>query len=221
LALRGGSKAFVAVGRRSREAEGDDARLEGRRGGRSRPMSLGLGRLVCLGTFELTMLMLYLIPLQRRDRSYFLSRPPQGPSAFPYALHTSRPLAFPSSLELTSMRSTYSRRVDAQARKSRCPDGSHGSHARRVRRRVHRSFPPFPLPVDPPLLVSLYETESMVHVCTGPRRRCLCDASVGNERHRRVRRPRLPNKDARHAQADWTVSSPSPHPHELLEEGVC
>jgi hypothetical protein len=32
LALRGGSKAFVAVGRRSREAEGDDARLEGSKG---------------------------------------------------------------------------------------------------------------------------------------------------------------------------------------------
>lgn len=41
----------------------------------------------------------------------------------------------------------------------------------------------------------------------GARGGCVCDASVRNLGHRRIGRPRLSNENARHAEADWKVSS--------------
>ena len=67
--------------------------------------------------------------------------------------------------------------IDAEARSRGCTNGSHGSHARRIRGRVYR-----------------------------PSYRRLCYATIRHDRLRRVRRSRIPAKDGRHAQADWEVS---------------
>lgn len=91
-----------------------------------------------------------------------------------------------SSLALLKVRPQYAPQSsdtnvlsDVETRTRGCAHGGHGSHAWRIRRRVHSSS-----------------------------HRCICHASIRHNCDRRIRGSRLPAEDGRHAETDWAVCPP-------------